>query len=88
MSATDSYYECIECRKQIYLKTNATPDVGYLSRRLSKGLDMVFVSYDGIVKNADGILSLNYGPGNYDPRNYIKYDLKEIFSKSEEELYK
>lgn len=79
ITATESYYECIESRKPIYLKTNATPDVGYLARRLSKGLDMTYVSYDGIVRNTDGVLSFNYGPGNYDPRYYVKVSLSKIF---------
>lgn len=68
------------------MKTNATPDVGYLARRLSKGLDMTYVSYDGIVRNTDGVLSFNYGPGNYDPRFYAKVSLSKIFKLDDKQL--
>jgi len=44
--------------------------------------------YDGIVKNGDRILSLGYGAGNYDPRYYTKFSLKNIFKLTEEELKK
>lgn len=37
---------------------------------------MIYCSYNGIIHTKNSILSLGYGPGNYNPRYYEKISLK------------
>ncbi|PIA38793.1 hypothetical protein AQUCO_02700174v1 [Aquilegia coerulea] len=68
MTATEFFFHTIAGRVGLVDTAVKTADTGYMSRRLSKGLEDLSIHYDGTVRNANGgVIQFVYGPDHMDP---------------------
>ncbi|KAL5833044.1 hypothetical protein ACOSQ3_016718 [Xanthoceras sorbifolium] len=68
LTATEFFFHTMGGREGLVDTAVKTADTGYMSRRLIKGLEDLFIHYDNTVRNASGcIVQFIYGDDGMDP---------------------
>lgn len=68
LTATEFFFHTMAGREGLVDTAVKTAETGYMSRRLMKSLEDLFLCYDGTVRNSSaGVVQLVYGDDNMDP---------------------
>ncbi|GMN24465.1 hypothetical protein TIFTF001_000572 [Ficus carica] len=88
LSATEFFFHTMGGREGLVDTAVKTADTGYMSRRLIKALEDLFVHYDSTVRNASGcIIQFRYGDDGMDPahmegKNGAPLNFERLFLKA------
>lgn len=68
LTATEFFFHTMAGREGLVDTAVKTADTGYMSRRLMKSLEDLYLCYDGTVRNSSSaIVQLEYGSDSLDP---------------------